>query len=167
MTIYLDNGATTKLDPEAVHAMHPYFTEKYGNASSSHHKGQEAKMALNEDRHIIAKSIGAKDEEIIFTSGGTEANNFTIKGIAWANKDKGRHIITTKIEHDCILNACKWLETQGFKVTYLGVDSEGFVNYPLSIKGVRFSAFFIEKEEDRASMLKSVLASVFQTFLRT
>lgn len=128
MTIYLDNGATTITDPEVVRAMMPYFTEKYANASSSHHKGQEVKMALNEARRIIAKSIGAKDEEIIFTSGGTEANNLAIKGVAFANKDKGIHIITTKVEHKCVLNACRWLETQGFEVTYLDVDEEGFVN---------------------------------------
>ncbi|MBW2982453.1 cysteine desulfurase [Candidatus Woesearchaeota archaeon] len=127
-TIYLDNGATTKLDPEVVEVMNKYHLEVYGNASSSHHKGQEAKMALNDARHIIAKSIGAKDKEIIFTSGGTEANNFAVKGIAFAKKEKGKHIITTKIEHDCVLNANKWLEKQGYKVTYLDVDEEGFVN---------------------------------------
>ncbi|MBD3262892.1 aminotransferase class V-fold PLP-dependent enzyme [Candidatus Woesearchaeota archaeon] len=141
--VYLDSGATTKVDPEVIKAMMPYFTEKYGNASSTHQKGQEAKRTLNDARQIIAKSIGAKDEEIIFTSGGTEANNFVLKGIAFANKDKGNranhgfalpreqgslgHIITTKIEHDCVLNSCKWLETQGFKVTYLDVDESGFV----------------------------------------
>jgi len=127
-TIYLDNGATTKLDPQVVEAMNKYHLEAYGNASSSHHKGQEAKMALNDARHIIAKSIQAKDEEIIFTSGGTESNNFAVKGIASANKDKGKHIITTKIEHDCVLNSCKWLEKQGYQITYLDVDKEGFVN---------------------------------------
>jgi cysteine desulfurase len=126
--MYLDNGATTMMDPEVIKAMAPYYSEKYGNASSVHQLGQEAKMALEEARHVIAKSIGAKDEEIIFTSGGTESNNLTIKGIAFANKEKGNHIITTKIEHDCIMNSCKWLETQGYKVTYLPVDGEGFVN---------------------------------------
>ncbi|MBD3313318.1 aminotransferase class V-fold PLP-dependent enzyme [Candidatus Woesearchaeota archaeon] len=127
-TIYLDNGATTMVDPKVVEAMRPYFTERYGNASSTHHKGQEAKMALEESREAIAKSIGARHDEIIFTSGGTESNNLAIKGLAFANKEKGDHIITTKIEHDCVLNACKWLETQGFRVTYLDVDSEGFVD---------------------------------------
>jgi cysteine desulfurase len=126
--IYLDNGATTMTDPEVVRAMIPYFSEKYGNASSSHMMGIWARQAVDEARHIIASSIGAKDEEIIFTSGGTESNNLAIKGIAFANKDKGKHIITTKIEHDCVLNSCKWLETQGFEVSYLGVDPEGFVN---------------------------------------
>ncbi|MCX6707316.1 MAG: cysteine desulfurase family protein [Candidatus Woesearchaeota archaeon] len=127
-TIYLDNGATTIVDEAVIKAMLPYMNDKYGNASSTHHKGQEAKMALEESRDVIAKSIGARYDEIIFTSGGTESNNFAIKGIAFANKAKGNHIITTDIEHDCIQNACKWLETQGFKVTYLNVDKEGFVN---------------------------------------
>lgn len=126
-TVYLDNGATTMVDPEVVKVMNQYHSEAYGNASSTHHKGQEAKRAMEEARHVIAKSIGAKDEEIIFTSGGTESNNFAIKGIAFANKDKGNHIITSRIDHDCVLNACRWLETQGFKVTYLDVDGEGFV----------------------------------------
>ncbi len=125
--IYLDNGASTKVDPKVVEAMKPYFTEKYGNPSSIHSFGREAKKALENSRKIIAKSINAKQEEIIFTSGGTESNNLALKGIAFANKDKN-HIITTKIEHDCVLESAKWLETQGFKVTYLNVDKEGFVN---------------------------------------
>ncbi len=125
--IYLDNGASTKVEPKVVEAMLPYFTEKYGNASSLHSLGRDAKKVLEDSRKIIAKSINAKPEEIIFTSGGTESNNLAIKGIAFANKEKN-HIITTKIEHDCVLESCKWLETQGFKVTYLDVDKEGFVN---------------------------------------
>lgn len=125
--IYLDNGASTKVDPKVVEAMKPYFTEKYGNPSSIHSFGREAKKALENSRKTIAKSINAKQEEIIFTSGGTESNNLAIKGIVFANKDKN-HIITTKIEHECIIESCKWLETQGFKVTYLNVDKEGFVN---------------------------------------
>ncbi|PIN86138.1 cysteine desulfurase NifS [Candidatus Woesearchaeota archaeon CG10_big_fil_rev_8_21_14_0_10_44_13] len=127
-TIYLDNGATTKIDPKVLEAMQPYMTEKYGNASSTHHKGQEAKIALEDARSLIAKSINAKPEEIIFTSGGTESNNLAIKGLAFANSRKGKHIITTNIEHDCVLNACKWLETQGFKVTNINVDKEGFID---------------------------------------
>ncbi len=128
MKIYLDNGATTMVDPEVVKAMEPYFTEKYGNASSSHMMGTWAKQALEESREFIAKTIGAKDDEVIFTSGGTESNNFAIKGVAFANKGKGKHIITTKIEHDCVLNSCKWLEEEGFEVTYLDVDKDGFVD---------------------------------------
>jgi cysteine desulfurase len=128
-TIYLDNAATTQVDNEVVKEMLPYFTEKYGNASSQHMIGQEAKRAVEEAREVIAKSMGAKHDEIIFTSGGTEANNFVLKGLFFANKDSGKnHIITTKIEHDCILNSCKWLENLGAKISYISVDSEGFVN---------------------------------------
>lgn len=126
-TIYLDNGATTPMDKKVIEAMEPFFDKKFGNASSSHHLGQEAKIAMEDARKVIANSINARPEEIIFTSGGTESNNFAIKGIAFANKSKN-HIITTKIEHKCVLNSCRWLETQGFKVTYLDVDKEGFIN---------------------------------------
>lgn len=124
--IYLDNAATTKTDPKVVKAMVPYFITKYGNASSLHKLGTEAKNALEDSRKTIAKYINAKPEEIIFTSGGTESNNLTVKGLAL--EKKSGHIITTKIEHDCVMNACKWLETLGFKVTYLNVDGEGFIN---------------------------------------
>ncbi|MFH0869520.1 MAG: cysteine desulfurase family protein [archaeon] len=126
--IYLDNAATTQMDEKVIKAMMPYFDQRYGNASSTHSKGREAKEAMEKARRTIAKSIGANAEEIIFTSGGTEANNFALKGVAFANRSKGNHIIITKIEHDCVLNSCKWLEKQGFKVTYLDVDSEGFVS---------------------------------------
>ena len=125
--IYLDNAATTKVDDRVLKAMLPYFDERYGNASSQHLIGQEAKNALEKSRKIIAKSINAKTHEIIFTSGGTESNNLALKGLFFAYPEKN-HIITTKIEHDCVLNSCKWLETQGEKITYLDVDKEGFVN---------------------------------------
>jgi len=137
--IYFDNAATTKMDEEVVKAMLPYFTEKYGNASSQHLAGQEAKNSIEKARKLIAKSINAKPEEIIFTSGGTESNNLALKGLFFQNKkDKtGKdHFITTKIEHDCILNTCKWLEKQGAKVTYLDVDKEGFVNLENIIKAI-------------------------------
>ncbi len=126
--IYLDNAATTKVDEQVLREMLPYFGSKYGNASSIHFKGQEAKNALEKARKIIAKAINAKTHEIIFTSGGTESNNLALKGLFFANYPKKNHIITTKIEHDCVLNSCKWLESQGAKVTYLDVDEEGFVN---------------------------------------
>ncbi len=127
--VYLDNAATTKVDEKVMKAMLPYFSEKYGNASSKHFFGQDARMALEESRGVIAKSIHAKAEEIFFTGSGTESNNWVIKGIG----DKGalsgkKHIITTKIEHDCVLNSCKWMEKHGFEVTYLDVDEEGFVD---------------------------------------
>lgn len=128
MKVYLDNGATTMVDPKVVDAMFPFFTEKYGNPSSIHQAGQEAKRELTEAREIIAKKIGASYDEIIFTSGGTESDNLAIKGVAYANKDKGNHIITTKIEHPAILRTCEQLEKEGFKVTYLDVDNEGFIN---------------------------------------
>jgi len=126
-SIYLDNAATTPVDKKVVEAMLPYFTEKYGNASSVHQLGLEARRELEQSRDVIAKEIGAKSEEIIFTSGGTEANNFALKGLFFANPEK-KHIITTKIEHDCVLNSCKWLEKKGAQVTYLNVDNEGFIN---------------------------------------
>ncbi len=128
MNVYLDNGATTMVDKEVEKAILPYFTKVYGNASSLHTHGQEAKKALEESREVIAKKINALPEEIIFTSGGTEADNLAIKGIAFANKEKGKHIITTKIEHHAVEKTCKFLESDGFEVTYLDVDKEGFVD---------------------------------------
>jgi cysteine desulfurase len=127
MKAYLDNGATTRTDPLVVEAMLPYFGEKYGNASSLHSFGREAKQALEEARATIAKKINGLPEEIIFTSGGTESDNLAIKGIAFAHKDKGNHIITSKIEHPAVLSTCASLEKDGFKVTYIDVDKEGFV----------------------------------------
>lgn len=135
-TIYLDNAATTVVAPEVMKAMEPYFTEKYGNASSLHHKGQEAKMALNEAREVIAKSIGAKFDEIYFTSGGTESNNWALKDLFFVNRDK-KHIITTKIEHDCVLESCKFLEKMGAEVTYLDVDKDGFIDLEQLKKVIR------------------------------
>ncbi|MBT4166116.1 cysteine desulfurase [archaeon] len=129
--IYLDNAATTQVDPKVLDAMVPYFSEKFGNPSSQHSIGQEIDDVLVECRGVIGDKIGAKGEEIIFTGSGTEANNFVLKGLFFANFKNGsgkNHIITTKIEHDCILNTCKWLEKQGARVSYLNVDSEGFVD---------------------------------------
>ncbi len=126
--IYLDNAATTKVDEKVLKEMLPYFTEKYANASSTHSFGQDAKNALEKSRKVIAKAIGANSSEIVFTSGGTESNNFALKGLFFSNYPEKDHIITTKIEYDCILNTCRWLEKRGAKVTYLDVDSEGFVN---------------------------------------
>lgn len=125
--VYLDNGATTAVAPGVLEAMLPYFSGKYGNASSLHSQGADARHALEESRAQLAKSIGAAPDEIFFTSGGTESNNLAIKGAAFAAKGN-KHIITTKIEHSCVLNSCKWLESQGFSVTYLPVDSDGFVS---------------------------------------
>ncbi|MEM4152546.1 MAG: cysteine desulfurase NifS [Candidatus Pacearchaeota archaeon] len=126
--IYLDHAATTPLAQEVFEAMKPYFSEKFGNASSLHSFGQEARAAIETARKIAAKFLGARPNEIIFTSGGTESNNLAIKGVAFANKSKGNHIITSKIEHHAILEPCHWLEKHGFKVTYLNVDKYGLVN---------------------------------------
>jgi len=126
--IYMDNAATTPMDVEVVEAMNPYFTLKYGNPNSVHFFGQEAREAIEESRTKVAHLIGATPGEIIFTGGGTEADNHAIKGIAWANKEKGNHIVTTKIEHHAVLHACKYLEKNGFRVTYLPVDKYGLVD---------------------------------------
>jgi cysteine desulfurase len=125
--IYLDYAATTPTHPEVVKAMIPYFSEVFGNPSSIYTCGQEAKGALEEARGKVAELIGARDEEIVFTSGGTEADNFAIKGVAYANESKGNHIITTTIEHHAVLETCHFLETKGFRVTYLPVDEYGLV----------------------------------------
>jgi cysteine desulfurase len=126
--IYLDNAATTPVDDRVVAAMMPFFNGNYGNASSLHTFGTKAKIALEQFRETIASCIGANAGEIVFTSGGTESNNFAIKGLAFAHRAKGNHIIVSAIEHDCVLNTCKWLETQGFYVTYIPVDNHGIVD---------------------------------------
>ncbi len=126
--VYLDNAASTPVDPRVVEAMRPFFTETFGNPSSLHGPGRTAREAVESARERIAHLIGAsRPEEVIFTSGGTEANNLALKGVAFANRGRGRHIITSLVEHDCILNSAAWLEGQGFEVTYLGVDSDGLV----------------------------------------
>ncbi len=131
--IYLDYAATTPVHPEVVTAMLPYFTDVFGNPSSIHSFGQEAKAALEEARDKIAPLVGAREEEIVFTSGGTEADNLAIKGIAYANEGKGNHIITTSIEHHAVAESCKFLEKRGFEVTYLPVDRYGLVD-PQDVK---------------------------------
>jgi len=126
--IYLDYAATTPVHPEVVKAMLPYFTDAFGNPFSMHSYGQEVKEVIEKSKVKVADLIGAKDVEIVSTSGGTEADNFAIKGVAFANESKGNHIITTLIEHEAVLAACKFLEKRGFKVTYLPVDGYGLVD---------------------------------------
>ena len=125
--IYLDNAATTKTAPEVVEAMLPYFTEYFGNASSVYGFAGNSKEAMSKARETIAASLGAKTNEIYFTAGGSEADNWAIKATAEADKAKGNHIITTKIEHHAILHTAEWLEKNGFEVTYLNVDENGVV----------------------------------------
>lgn len=130
--VYLDNGATTAVDPEVLKAMLPYFTEEYGNASSIHQLGRAAKNAIEQAREHIAQSINADPSDITFTSGGTESDNLAIKGVAFKNKDKkqtkGPHIITSQIEHPAVLETCKYLERIGYKVAYLPVDKQGLID---------------------------------------
>lgn len=128
MKVYMDHAATTPLDSRVAEAMEPYYSGKYGNPSSLYSAGQEAKEALEEARSKVAALINANSESIVFTSGGTESNNLALKGVASANRKKGRHIITSKIEHHAILEPCEWLEKQGYEVTYLPVDEYGLVN---------------------------------------
>ncbi|NVO11212.1 MAG: cysteine desulfurase [Bacteroidales bacterium] len=126
--IYFDNAATTPLDPLVLNAMMPYFTNSFGNASSLHRFGTESKVVLEKCRQQIANYLNASGDEFVFTSSGTESNNMAIKGVAFANRERGNHIITSAIEHDCVLSTCKWLETQGFYITYLSVDSDGVID---------------------------------------
>ncbi len=141
--IYFDNAASTRVDERVIRAMEPYFGSKYGNASSIHGFGREAKEAIENARKIIAKRIGARAREIIFTSGGTEGNNFVLKGLFFSNYPRKNHIITSKIEHDCILNACKWLESLGARVTYLDVDKEGFIDLEQLEKAINERTFLV------------------------
>ena len=125
--VYLDNAATTKTSPKVVEAMLPYFSENYGNPSSIYSIGGTAKLAVDEARAAVAKSIGAKPEEIYFTAGGSESDNWAIKMVAENLSKKGRHIITSAIEHHAVLHTCEYLEKQGYEVTYVGVDEDGII----------------------------------------
>lgn len=132
-TVYADHAATTYVHPEVLDVMKPYFTEKYGNPSSIYLIGRENRKAIEEAREKVAKALGAEPKEIFFTGSGTEADNWAIKGIAYANRHKGNHIITTKFEHHAVLHTCEFLEAQGFEVTYLPVDENGLVD-PLKVR---------------------------------
>ena len=150
--IYMDNAATTSTAPAVVSAMLPFFTEYYGNPSSVYNFAQKSKMAIEDAREIIADSIGAaKSNEIYFTGGGSESDNWALKSAAFGLRDKGNHIITTKIEHHAILNTCAYLEKNGFEITYLDVDSEGFVSLEdvenaISDKTILISVMFANNE---------------------
>ncbi len=126
-TIYLDNSATTRVDDEVLKAMLPYFSESYGNPSSIYKIGRDNKKAVEEAREQVAKALNCEASEIYFTSCGSESDNTAIRGIAYANKSKGNHIITSKIEHPAVLETCKQLEKEGFEVSYIGVDENGIL----------------------------------------
>jgi len=150
-TIYLDHAATTYVKPEVFEAMKPFFCEHFGNASSIYSMGRDSKKAVEEARERVAKAIGAQTREIYFTGSGSEADNWALKGIAAANKQKGNHIITSAIEHPAIMNTCKYLEGEGFEVTYLPVDSDGLISVEQlknSIKGstILISIMFANNE---------------------
>ena len=134
--IYMDYAATTPTDQRVVEAMLPYFGEIYGNPSSLHGFGQEARAAMEGARAKIAAFLGAKPAEIVFTSGGTESDNLAIKGVAWANRKKGDHVITSAIEHHAVLETCRFLEKEGFRVTYLPVDGDGLVDPADVVKAI-------------------------------
>lgn len=125
--IYLDNAATTAVSQPVMEAMLPYYMQVYGNPSSIHSTGRDAKKAVERARRQVASALGCSAQEIYFTAGGSESDNWAFKGAAFAHQEKGRHIITTQIEHHAILHTCQWLETQGWQVTYLPVDADGFV----------------------------------------
>ncbi|MEE0692078.1 MAG: cysteine desulfurase NifS [Lachnospiraceae bacterium] len=135
--IYLDNAATTRTSPAVVEAMLPYFTDNYGNASSIYSIGAKSKAAIAQSRETIAGVLGAKPEEIYFTAGGTESDNWALKATADAYKAKGKHIITSKIEHHAILHTCEYLEKHGFEVTYVDVDENGIVKLDQLEKAIR------------------------------
>jgi cysteine desulfurase len=141
--IYMDHSATTPVAPEVLEAMLPYFTDRFGNASSLHSFGLEAREALEASREKVAKLLGADPEEIIFTSGGTESDNLALKGAAYRNRKSGKHIITTIIEHPAILEVCSMLETQGFSVTCLPVTPEGLVDPAVLESAIRDDTILI------------------------
>lgn len=135
--IYLDHNATTPVHPEVLEAMLPFYKDGFGNASSIHSFGREAKVALEESREKVAKFLNADPLEIYFTSGGTESDNLAAKGVAWANKKKGNHIITSQIEHHAVLESCKFLEKEGYEITYLPVDKYGLVDHEELKKSIK------------------------------
>ena len=128
MAIHLDHAATSPLRREVLDAMLPYLAEHHGNASSIHASGRRARQGLDEAREAVAALLGAKPREIVFTSGGTESDNLAIKGVAWALSARGRHVITSSVEHKAVMNTCAWLERHGFEITYLPVDATGRVD---------------------------------------
>lgn len=141
--IYLDHSATTPVDPRVLEAMIPYFSQVFGNASSVHMFGQDAKVALEEARRQVAAVLGAEPAEIVFTSGGTESDNWAIKGAAYFFAGQKKHIVTSTVEHHAVLYTCKYLEKQGFEVTYVSVDKTGMVNPEKVAEAIRGDTFLV------------------------
>lgn len=141
--IYMDNAATTPIKREILEAMMPYFTDKYGNPSSIYSIGGQSRNAVERAREKVSKVFNAKPQEIFFTSCGSESDNWAIKGIAYANRKRGNHIITSKIEHHAVLHTCQYLEKQGFRVTYLDVDEYGFINLDQLKESIRDDTILI------------------------
>ncbi|HEY7496752.1 MAG TPA: aminotransferase class V-fold PLP-dependent enzyme [Candidatus Tectomicrobia bacterium] len=135
--IYLDYNATTPIDPEVAEAMRPYLYEHFGNPSSSHWYGQQTRQAVEKARQQVAQLLHCHPDEIIFTSGGSEANNYAIKGVAFANRTRGNHIITSAIEHPAVIEVCKYLETKDFEVTYVPVETNGLVTLEAVEQAIR------------------------------
>lgn len=161
MIKYFDHAATTAVDKEVFEAMKPYFIEKFGNASSVYRLGKENKEAINIARMKVAEAINCNVNEIYFTSCGSESDNLAIKGIALANSKKGNHIITTEIEHPAVLNTCKSLEKQGYRITYLKVDKEGLINLEelersITPKTILISVMFANNEIGTIEPIKEV-----------
>ena len=141
--IYMDNAATTKTRPEVVEAMLPYFTEIYGNPSSIYELASQSKRVVDESRQVLADTLNTRPEDIYFTGGGSEADNWAIKGVAEAYKSKGNHIITSKIEHHAVLHTCQYLEKNGFEVSYIDVDENGLVKLEELKKAIRPTTILI------------------------
>lgn len=161
MKIYLDNSATTKIDDEVLDEMLPYLKENYGNPSSSYRIGRENKSKIEEARKQVANLLNANPDEIYFTSGGTESDNMALKGVAFANQNKGKHIITSKIEHPAILDSCKELEKFGFEITYINVDRNGIIDLNELEKSIRkdtilISIMFVNNEIGTIEPIKKI-----------
>lgn len=160
-TIYFDHAATTAVAPEVKEAMEPYFCENYGNASSLYELGYKSKEAINIARGNVAKAINAKPNEIYFTSCGSESDNLAIKGVARAHRQNGNHIITSRIEHPAVLNTCRQLEKEGFRVTYLNVDKNGFIDLEelknsINSKTILVSIMFANNEVGTIEPIKEI-----------
>lgn len=173
-TIYVDNAATTKVDSEVLKAMLPYLSEEYGNPSSIYSLGRNTKKVIEEAREKVAKVLNAKTNEIYFTAGGSESDNTALKGVAYANRKKGNHIITSKIEHPAILDTCKFLEKEGFDITYIDVDENGIIKLDelekaITDKTILISVMFANNEIGTIQPIKEIgeIAKKHKVFFHT